>query len=119
MKKRTSQAVSAVAPTALLVIGLSSNSLADDYGFAPFGEGSDQAERQPVRYFVKYHQGKESEVKVLLRQYKVEVYDALVKQRVLIVVGEQAEIDRLVEHDLLEYTEQEPINKLPYQAAEF
>lgn len=74
-------------------------------------ERQDQAEQQPARYFVKYHEGK-GEVRALLRQHNIEVVDALVKQHVLVVVGEQAEVDKLADHDAVEYTEQEPTRKL-------
>lgn len=112
MKKLTLLSLSAVGATALLAIGLSSSSLANNQGFPLVDERQDQAEQQPARYFVKYHEGKESEVRALLRQHNIEVVDALVKQHVLVVVGEQAEVDKLVDHDAVEYTEQEPTRKL-------
>ncbi|HDM8186539.1 TPA: ATPase [Vibrio harveyi] len=112
MEKLTLLSLSAVGATALLAIGLSSSSLANNQGFPLVDERQDQAEQQPARYFVKYHEGKESEVRALLRQHNIEVVDALVKQRVLVVVGEQAEVDKLVDHDAVEYTEQEPTRKL-------
>ncbi|MGR5157163.1 ATPase [Vibrio owensii] len=112
MKKLTLLSLSVVGATALLAIGLSSSSLANNQGFPLVDERQDQAEQQPARYFVKYHEGKESEVRALLRQHNIEVVDALVKQHVLVVVGEQAEVENLADHDAVEYTEQEPTRKL-------
>ena len=112
MKKLTLLSLSAVGVTALLAIGLSSSSLANNQGFLLVDERQDQAEQQPARYFVKYHEGKESEVRVLFRQHNIEVIDALVKQHVLIVVGELAEVEKLADHVAVEYTEQEPTRKL-------
>ncbi|MGR5108718.1 hypothetical protein [Vibrio jasicida] len=112
MKKLTLLSLSAVGATALLAIGLSSSSLANNQGFPLVDERQDQAEQQPARYFVKYHEGKEIEVRALLRQHNIEVVDALVKQHVLIVVGEPAEVEKLADQDAVEYTEQEPTRKL-------
>ncbi|MCY9875519.1 ATPase [Vibrio natriegens] len=112
MKKSTLLSLSAVGATALLAIGLSSASLANNLGFPLVDERSEQAEQQPARYFVKYHKGKESEVRALLRQHNLEVVDALVKQQVLVVSGEQADVDKLSGTDSVEYTEQEPTRKL-------
>ena len=44
-------------------------------------------------------------MRAILRQHNIEVVDALVKQHVLVVVGEQAEVDT-ADHDAVEYTEQ-------------
>ncbi|WP_329354647.1 ATPase [Vibrio natriegens] len=109
MKKSTLLSLSAVGATALLAIGLSSASLANNQGFPLVDERSEQ---QPARYFVKYHKGKESEVRALLRQHNLEVVDALVKQQVLVVSGEQADVDKLSGNESVEYTEQEPTRKL-------
>ncbi|NVC94459.1 ATPase [Vibrio natriegens] len=112
MKKSTLLSLSAVGATALLAIGLSSASLANNQGLPLVDERSEQAEQQPARYFVKYHKGKESEVRALLRQHNLAVVDALVKQQVLVVSGEQADVDKLSGHESVEYTEQEPTRKL-------
>ncbi|MGS6583453.1 ATPase [Vibrio diabolicus] len=112
MKKLTLLSLSAVSATALLAIGLSSTSLANNQGFPLVDERSEQAEQQPTRYFVKYHKGKESEVRALLRQHNLKVVDALVKQQVLVVSGEQADVDKLSGNESVEYTEQEPTRKL-------
>ncbi|MCG9620312.1 ATPase [Vibrio diabolicus] len=115
MKKLTLLSLSAVSATALLAIGLSSASLAslaNNQGFPLVDERSEQAEQQPTRYFVKYHKGKESEVRALLRQHNLKVVDALVKQQVLVVSGEQADVDKLSGNESVEYTEQEPTRKL-------
>ena len=115
MKKLTLLSLPAVGATALLAIGLSSSSLANNQGFPLVDERQDQAEQQPIRYFVKYHQGRESEVRSLLRYHNIEVVDVLGKQRVLTVIGEKPEIDKLADYDAVEYTEQEPIRQLMYQ----
>ncbi|MFH4614399.1 ATPase [Vibrio diabolicus] len=112
MKKLTLLSLSAVSATALLAIGLSSASLANNQGFPLVDERSEQAEQQPTRYVVKYHKGKESEVRALLRQHNLKVVDALVKQQVLVVSGEQADVDKLSGNESVEYTEQEPTRKL-------
>ncbi|WP_182018817.1 ATPase [Vibrio diabolicus] len=112
MKKLTLLSLSVVGATALLAIGLSSSSLANNQGFPLVDERQDQAEQQPTRYFVKYHKGKESEVRALLRQHNLKVVDALVKQQVLVVSGEQADVDKLSGNESVEYTEQEPTRKL-------
>ncbi|WP_150140977.1 ATPase [Candidatus Enterovibrio escicola] len=112
MKKLTLLSLSLVGATALLAIGLNSSSLANNQGFPLVDERPEQAEQQPARYFVKYHEGKESEVRSLLSQHNIEVVDALVKQHVLIVVGELAEIEKLADLYVVEYTEQEPTRQL-------
>ncbi|WP_318513043.1 ATPase [Photobacterium leiognathi] len=112
MKKLTLLSLSGVDAAALLALGLSSSSLANNQGFPLVDKRQEQAEQQPARYFVKYHEGKESEVRALLRQHNIEVVDALIKQQVLIIVGEQAEVEKLADHNVVEYTEQEPTRKL-------
>lgn len=51
-------------------------------------------------------------MRALLRQHNLEVVDALVKQQVLVVSGEQADVDKLSGNESVEYTEQEPTRKL-------
>lgn len=116
MKKLTLLSVTAGSLTALLAIGMSANSLANslanNQGFPLVDERPTSAEQQPARYFVKYHKGKESEVRALLRHNNLEVVDALVKQQVLVVTGSQEDVDKLSTSDAVEYTEQEPTRKL-------
>ncbi len=115
MKKLTLLSVTAGSLTALLAIGMSATSatsLANNQGFPLVDERPTSAEQQPARYFVKYHKGKESEVRALLRHNNLEVVDALVKQQVLVVTGSQEDVDKLSTSDAVEYTEQEPTRKL-------
>ncbi|MDW2094890.1 ATPase, partial [Vibrio sp. 1866] len=60
MKKLTLLSVTAGSLTALLAIGMSATSLANNQGFPLVDERPTSAEQQPARYFVKYHKGKES-----------------------------------------------------------
>ncbi|HCH0794719.1 TPA: ATPase [Vibrio parahaemolyticus] len=112
MKKLTLLSVTAGSLTALLAIGMSATSLANNQGFPLVDERPTSAEQQPARYFVKYYKGKESEVRALLRHNNLEVVDALVKQQVLVVTGSQEDVDKLSTSDAVEYTEQEPTRKL-------
>ncbi|MGP8308725.1 ATPase [Vibrio sp. YIC-376] len=112
MKKLILLSMSGLGMTALFVIGFSSVTLADNQGFPMVDTRPEQVEQQPVRYFVKYHKGKESEVRALLRQSKLEVVDALVKQQVLVVIGSPEDVDKLSTSDAVEYTEQEPTRTL-------
>ena len=112
MKALNFVSLSAMGVSALLALGLSSHSLANNQGFPLVDKRSEQAEQQPTRYFVKYVEGKEDEVRALLHQHDVQVVDVLVDQNVLIVIGEQSELDKLANHQSVEYTEPEPVRKL-------
>ncbi|MEF1230304.1 ATPase, partial [Vibrio fortis] len=61
---------------------------------------------------VKYVEGKESEVRALLQQHDIQVVDVLVDQSVLIVTGDQSELDKLANYESVEYTEPEPMRRL-------
>lgn len=112
MKALNLVSLSAMGVSALLALGLSSHSLANNQGFPLVDKRSEQAEQQPTRYFVKYVEGKESEVRALLQQHDIQVVDVLLDQHVLIVTGEQSELDNLAEHESVEYTEPEPVRRL-------
>ena len=112
MKALNLVSLSAMGVSALLVLGLSSYSLANNQGFPLVDKRPDQAEQQPTRYFVKYVEGKESEVRALLQQHDIQVVDVLVEQSVLVVTGEQSELDKLANYESVEYTEPEPMRRL-------
>ncbi|WP_318491216.1 ATPase [Photobacterium leiognathi] len=112
MKKLTLLSLSGAGAATLLALRLSSSSLANNQGFPLVDKRQEQAEQQPARYFVKYHEGKENEVRALLRKHNIEVVDALIKQHVLVIAGEQAEVEKLADHNAVEYTEQDPTRKL-------
>lgn len=115
MKKLTLLSLFVIGVNAILAIGMSSSSLANNQGFPFVDQRQDQAEQQPARYFVKYYRGRESEVRSLLRHHNIQVVEFLGEQRVLTVIGEKSEIDKLSDYDAVEYTEQEPIRQLMYQ----
>ncbi|MDK9764695.1 ATPase [Vibrio sp. D420a] len=96
----------------VLAMWLSTNSFANNQGFPLLDKRAEHIAQQPLRYFVKYQKGKESEVIALLRKHDIEVVDVLVDQHVLVVIGEQAEISTLIDNNAIEYTEQEPIRTL-------
>ncbi len=112
MKALNLVSLSAMGVSTLLVFGLSSNSLANNQGFPLVDKRSEQAEQQPTRYFVKYIEGKDSEVRALLQQHDIQVVDVLADQSVLIVTGEQSELDKLANYESVEYTEPEPVRRL-------
>lgn len=112
MKALNLVSLSAMGVSALLALGLSSYSLANNQGFPLVDKRLEQAEQQPARYFVKYVAGKESEVRALLQQHDIQVVDVLADQSVLIVTGEQSELDKLANYESVEYTEPEPVRRL-------
>ena len=112
MKRLNFASFSVISMSALLILGLSSNSSANNQGFTFVAEHNKQAEQHPKRYFVKYFEGQESEVKELLQQYNIQLVEVLVGQNVLIVSGEQPEVAKLAAHESVEYTEQVPVRKL-------
>ena len=112
MKALNLVSLSAMGVSAFLAFGLSSNSLANNQGFPLVDKRPEQAEQQPTRYFVKYIEGKEGEVRALLQQHDIQVVEVLVERSVLIVTGEQSELDKLANHESVEYTEPEPVRRL-------
>ncbi|EHK9004396.1 ATPase [Vibrio vulnificus] len=111
MKKFTAK-TTAMTTTILAVTIAAGYSFANNKGFPVDGQNEAFATQQPARYFVKYQAGKESEVRELLRSLKIEMVDALVKQRVLVVSGSQEQMDQLAQSEWIDYTEQEPVRQL-------
>ncbi|NVD06023.1 ATPase [Vibrio sp. JPW-9-11-11] len=96
----------------LLLAAVASWSYADNPAFPPVDERAAEAEQQPSRFFVKYHQGTEQQVKALVHDYQLELVDTLEKQQVLVVSGDKAQIKQLSRHELIDYVEPEPVRSL-------
>lgn len=96
----------------LLLASLAAWSHADNPGFPAVDERAAEAEQQPSRFFVKYHQGSERQAKALVHDYQLELVETLEKQQVLVVSGEEAQVKQLSRHELIDYVEPEPIRSL-------
>ncbi len=85
---------------------------ADNPAFPPIDERPVDITEQPTRFYVKYTQGAEQQVRELLMSHQLEVVEVLDNQRVFVVSGEQEKADSLADSALVEYVEPEPIRKL-------
>ncbi|KJR30669.1 ATPase [Vibrio navarrensis] len=112
MKKRILWSVGSVVLTTITALTFMPQSHANNAGFPVVDKRVQQAAAAPARYFVKYHAGKEQQVRELLRSYEIEIVDALVKQQVLVVTGEKQQIEQLGHSELIDYTEPEPTRML-------
>lgn len=87
-------------------------SYADNPAFPPIDERPVDMAEQPTRFYVKYTQGAEQQVRELLMSHQLEVVEVLDNQRVFVVSGEQEKADSLADNALVEYVEPEPTRKL-------
>lgn len=95
-------------------IGLSSSivAAANNQGFPLVETRPELVYQQSARYFVKYKQGKQQQVRELLLANGLEVVETLDNERVLVVTGASESVEALNDSSAVEYTEQEPIRKL-------
>jgi len=95
-------------------IGLASSKAeaANNQGFPIVDNRPEQVDQQSARYFVKYKQGKEQQVRELIAASDLEVVETLESERVLVVTGASEGVEALNHSSAVEYTEQEPIRKL-------
>ncbi|MCY9871313.1 ATPase [Vibrio barjaei] len=87
-------------------------SYAGNPAFPPIDERLVDMAEQPTRFYVKYTQGAEQQVRELLTSHQLEVVEVLESQRVFVVSGEQEKADSLSNSALVEYVEPEPTRKL-------
>ncbi|TFH90128.1 S8 family serine peptidase [Vibrio ouci] len=95
-------------------IGFASSNVAaaNNQGFPLIDTRLELADQQSARYFVKYKQGKEQQVRELLLASGLEVVETLDNEQVLVVTGASESVEALNDNPAVEYTEQEPIRKL-------
>jgi len=103
-KKLVFKAMVAFAITLATVYGLGSyanpgKSLASDH--AP-------SENDLVRYYVKYHEGTESQALSLLGERQVSVVDHMPKRRVILVSSDMKNMAEIATHSFIDYVEEEP-----------
>ena len=72
----------------------------------------EKAASEQMRFYVKYHQGKQQPVRELLQANSLEVLDALDDLQVLVVSGSKDKLKQLEGDDLIDYIEPEPIRQL-------
>lgn len=86
--------------------------VASNQGFPLIETRPELVDQQSARYFVKYKQGKEQQVRDMLNEKGLEVVETLDHERVLVVTGASENVEALNDSSAVEYTEQEPIRKL-------
>ncbi|MFW7523808.1 ATPase [Vibrio ostreicida] len=111
MKKRTRLGFYCAGGISLLITLIPLSSWADNPGFPPVDNRPEQAAEQ-TRFFVKYHQGTEQQVRDLLRSHDIDVVEQLSAQSVLVISAKKESIEKISMDKRVDYVEPEPIRRL-------
>lgn len=92
--------------------GVTTVVVAGNSAFPPLDERVVEAEQKTSRFFVKYYPNKAEQARALLHSHQLEIVETLNKQAVFVVKGSKDKIDQLMNSELIDYIEPEPIRSL-------